>query len=305
MKRIKYKLVLALLLCSVVAFSQTRTQKASDKFYVDKDVIVVINASYSDITVEHWDKNEVLVETVLAIDGVTVEDAKGYFSEWKVEALGNRTKVVVTSQPDYDLAFGDIDMDIDMNFVMDFDMDFEPVLAYALDFDSVSFPSPPVMPIHLEKHINLIQWDQDAYNKDKEKYLAEFERQQEAWAEEIEKNFEPQMEAYEIEMEKWEKEFAEKYEPQMKAYEEEMEKWAEDFEKNIEPQLKEHKKMMEAKEKKIKLKMKKVEKEIEVKHEKSLKMKKKILIKIPKNGKVEVNTRHGSIVLPDGIKKTS
>ena len=306
----KYSLIIAFLLSVTGVFSQTRTQKASEKFYVNNDVIVEINASYSDVTVEHWTKNEVLVESILTIDGVTVAEANEYFDGWKIEALGNKTKVVLTSRPVFHLGYGDFDMDfdIDIDSDFDFDFDFEPVLAYALNFDSVSFPSPPVMPIHLQKHLHEIEWDQKAYEKDKEKYLKEFEKQQQAWAEEIEKNFEPQMKAFEKEMEEWEKEFEEKYEPQMEAYEKEMEKWAENFEKNIEPQLKKHEAMMEEKGKVMEKKMEKMEKkmeaaerEMEAKHKKSLKMKKKILIKIPKNAKVKVNTDHGSITLPDDV----
>ena len=316
MKVIKHNLIGAFLLCATLVFAQSRTQKSTESFNVNSDVIVEINATDTDIIVEHWNKNEVSVATVLEIDGVTVEESKEYFDGWNVEALGNSAKVVINSRPDfhdYNFQF-DFDMpDIDFDFP-DIDFDFEPVIAYGFKFDSVSFPTPPELPTIIIKHLNKIEWDQKAYEKDKEKYLAEFEKQQEEWAKEIEEKYEPMMKEYEKEMEKWEKEFEEKYEPQMKEYEEEMEKWQKDFEKNIEPKLKAHEKKMaelekdfekniEPKLKEQEKKMAKLEKELEAKHKKSMKMKKKITIKIPKDAKVKVNTHNGSIKLPKGVKR--
>jgi hypothetical protein len=301
MKVIKYNLLGVLLLFVTVAFSQKRTQKSSELFKVNNNVIVEIKANYSDVTVEYWTKNEVLVETVLEINDVTVEEAKEYFDGWKVEALGNKNKVVVTSRPNF--SHGDFDFDFNFNTDFEFDFNFEPVIAYGLEFDSVSFPSPPEMPKIVLKHLNKIKWDQKAYNKDKEKYLKKFEQQQRVWAEEFEKNFEPQLEDFEKKMEKWKEEFAEKYEPQMDAYEKEMEVWEENFEKNIEPQLKKYEEKMALKEKDLEVKLKKMEMEMEKKRAKSMKMKKKILIKIPKNARVREHTYKSSIVLPDDVKK--
>lgn len=319
MKTIKHNILGVLLLSVSVVFAQVKTQKSTESFNVNSDVIVEINAHDSDVVVEHWNKNEVSVSTILEIDGVTVEESNEIFDAWDVEALGNSSKVVINSKPnfkDFDFDFPDMDFEMpDIDFAFpDIDFDFEPVIAYSLQFDSVNLPTQPQMPKIVISHLNKIEWDQKAYEKDKEKYLAEFEKQQEEWAKEFEEKFEPQMEKYEAEMEKWEKEFEEKYEPQMEKYEKEMEKWAEDFEKNIEPQLKKHEEKMakwekdfekniEPKLKAQEKKMKKLEEEIEAKHKKSMKLKKKITIKIPKDARVKVNTHDGSIKLPKGVKR--
>ena len=318
MKTMKHKLLGALLLCATVAFSQSRTQKSTESFKVNSDVIVEINTQQSDVVVEYWNKNEVLVETVLTIDGVTVDEAKEYFDSWKVEALGNSGKVIITSRPsfhDVDFNFNFSEMNFDFPEIdfpeIDFpNINFEPVIAFALKFDSVSFPSPPEMPNIMIKHLKSVEWDQKAYEKDKEKYLKIFEQQMEVFEKEMEESFKPQMKKYEKKMEKWEKEFTEKYEPQMKEYEKEMKKW----EKEMEPKLKAHEKEMEKWqiefekniEPKLKLhekEMKKMEKEIEAKHKKVMKMKKKITVKLPKNARVKLNTHEGSIKLPKDIKK--
>ncbi|MFK5879259.1 MAG: hypothetical protein QM478_07155 [Flavobacteriaceae bacterium] len=295
MKTIKHNLLAVLLLSVSVVFAQVKTQKSTESFNVKSDVIVEINAHDSDIIVEHWNKNQVLVETVLSIDGVTVEESKEFFDGWNVEALGNSTRVVINSRPDFHYAFAanfDFEMP-NMDFEMpDIDFDFEPVIAYGFNFDSVSFPTPPKMPTIVIEHLNKIEWDQKAYEKNKKKYLEKFEAQQEAWAKEFEEKFEPQMEKYEAEMEKWAEDFEKNIEPQLKKHEAKMEKWEKEFEKNIEPKLKAQEKKME-----------KLEEEIEAKLEKSMKMKKKITIKIPKDARVKVNTHDGSIKLPKGVKR--
>ncbi len=301
MKVIKYNLLGVLLVFVTVAFSQKRIQKSSELFNVNNDVIVEIKANYSDITVEFWNKNQVLVETVLEINGVTVEEAKEYFGSWKIEALGNKSKVVITSRPNFN--HEDFDFNFDFNSDFEFDFNFEPVIAYGLKFDSVSFPIPPEMPTIAFEYLNKIKWDQKAYKKNKEKYLKEFEKQQQAWAEEFKKNFEPQLEDFEKKMEKWREDFSKKYEPQMKAYEQEMKVWEENFEKNIEPQLKNYEEKMAAKEEEMEEKLKEMEKEMEKKHTKSLKMKKIIIIKIPKNARIKEHTYKSSITLPNDVKK--
>ncbi|MDT0552343.1 hypothetical protein [Urechidicola vernalis] len=305
MKATKHNLFIALLLCATVGFSQTRTKKITEAFKVKDDVIVEINAHDSDIKVEHWDRNEVHVEAILSIDGVSEEEADEYFDSWEIEALGNSNKVIIYSKPDFngiafDMDFGDFDIDIPE---MNFEFDFEPVIAYALKFDSLNYPAPPEMPAVAMEVLKKIEWDQKAYEKDKEGYLKKWEKEQEKWEKEIEEKYEPMMEQYEKEMEKWAEEFEKKYEPKMKEYEAEMEKWEKDFEERIEPKLKKFEEEMEVKEKKIEKQAKELEKQIEAKQAKMDKMKKKITIKIPKGAKVDVDTKEGKIILPNNVKK--
>jgi len=306
MKTIKHNLFGIILLCASMVYSQTKTQKYSESFDTKKDVIVEIDVSNSDVVVEYWNKNEVLVETILSIAGVTDNEADDIFNSWEIEALGNSSKVVISSKPSLnfdDMNFSEMAFVIsDMNF-SDFNFDFEPLVAYSLNFDSVSFPTPPEMPAVAIKVLRNIEWDQEAYEKDKEKYLKEFEKQHEAWSNEIEEKYEPLMEQYEEEMEKWSEEFAKKYEPKMKEYEKEMEKWQKDYEKKLAPQLKKLEEKMAVQEKEIEAKMKKIEVKFEAKHENLLKMKKRIMIKIPKDARVKVRNFESTVDLPKGVKR--
>lgn len=294
MKILKHNLIVALLLVTATLFSQNRKQNFTESFVVKSNVVVEINTSNTEVTVEHWNKNEVFVEAVIEVEGVTVEESRSLFDSWDIEALGNSSKVVITSHPKFTKGEFHFEHDFDFNF----DFDFEPVIAYSYHFNSDSFPSPPEMPKVVIDKLHNMEWDQKAYEKDKDGYLKQWEKDQEKWAKEIEKKFEPMMEEYEKEMEKWEEEFSKKYEPKMKEYEEKMEKW----EKEMEPKLKAQEKKLAKMEKEIVVKVERIEREIERQQENSKKVKTSIIIKIPKNARVDVDSHKGKIHLPDNVK---
>lgn len=302
MKTIKHNILGVLLILVTTIFAQTKTKTHIESFIkVNKDVIVEIDVRNTDVIVEYWNKKEVRVESVLEIDGATKEGSEDYFKGWKIEAIGNSSKVVVTSKENFyfeGLSFPELSI-----IMSDVKFDFEPIVAYSLSFDSVSFPSPPEIPKVAVKILKKFEWDQEAYEQDSEKYLKEFEKQQKAWANEIEEKYEPMMENYEKRMEEWSVEFSEKFEPKMKEYEKEMEKWEKDFEEKLAPQLKKLEEKMAIQEKEIEAKMRKIEVKFEEKHENMLKMKKKITIKIPKGARVKVKNFESTINLPKGVKK--
>ncbi len=305
MKTIKHNLLWALLLCATVAFGQKQEQKYSENFKVNKDVVIELTTSFTDVIIEEWDKNEVSISGVLEVDGVTKEEASEYFEGWNMESLGNKTKVVITSQPNgqHHYAFMN-DFDFDFDFGDSFDFDFEPMIHIAnipnimLDSSLMNFPD---MPLPVIDHIAEIEFDNEAYEKDGEKYMKEFENQMETWAKEFEEKFEPQMEAYEKKMEAWAEKYEKSIEPQMEEFENKMEIWEKEFEEKFEPQMKEYEKKMENHAKKMEEQAKKMEKKIEEKYAKSMKMKKRIVIKIPKGAVVKLNVHHGTLDIPDSV----
>lgn len=296
MKILKPSLIIVLLLVTATLFSQNRKRNFTESFTVKSDVIIEINTSNTEVTVEHWNKNEVLVEVVVEVEGLSVEESKALFDSWEIEALGNSSKVVITSHPKF--PNGEMKFSHDFDFNFDLEFDFEPVIAYSYHFNSDSFPSPPEMPKVVIDKLHNMEWDQKAYEKDKDGYLKQWEKDQEKWAKEIEEKFEPMMEEYEKEMEKWEVEFSKKYEPKMEEYEKEMEKW----EIEMESKLKIQEEKLEKMERKIVIKVEKIEKEIERQHKNAEKVKTKILIKIPKNARVDVDSHKGKIHLPNNVK---
>ena len=310
MKQNKHKIFWSILLITTVVFGQQQSKKQSESFNVNNDVLVEINTRHSDVMVETWNRNKVDIQGIWEIDGMTKEEADQYFKDWKFEALGNKNKVIITSKSSnnnhyHSDVFDDFDFEFDLESISHlgemFNGDYFSELSSMPPMPAV-IPLPPMsplppMPAPFIEHFKQLEFDYEAYQKDKEGYMKKFEKQQLDWEKEYEEKLEPKMRAYEKQIEEWEK----KMEPQMKAYEEKMKQW----EKEVEPKMKEYEKKMEKK-------LKVIEKEMEEKYalkikEKESKMskykiKKKLLIKVPKEATLQVDSRYGKITLPDHIK---
>jgi len=318
MKVNKHNLIWSILFCTTVVFGQKQVKNINESFEVNKNVLVEINASHSDVTVETWNKNKVSIQGNWEIEGLTKEQADKFFKNWKFEALGNKDKVVITSKSSknhyysHSVVFDDMDFDFDFDSISYvggvFDGDFYSELPPMPPLPVMS-PMPPVSPLPLLPapvvgHLKELEFDYEAYQKDKDGYMKKFEKRQQAWEKEFEEKFEPQMKAYEKQMEDWEK----KMEPQMKAYEEKMKEW----EKEYAPKMKAYEKRMEVRAKKMEIKLQKMEKEMEVKYAKKMKekgayipknkTKKKLIIKVPTGAILKIDSRYGKITLPEGIK---
>jgi len=312
-----YNFIWSILLCTTVVFGQKQTRNINESFKVNKDVLVEIDARHSDVTVETWNKNMVTIQGVWEIEGMTKEEASQYFKGWKFEALGNNNKVVIKSNSSsnyYSHSYVFDDMDFDFDFDIEsithigemFQGDYYSKLPSMPPMPAMS-PMPPLPPFKVPAlgHLPKLEFDYEAYLRDKEGYMKKFEKRQQVWEKEFEEKIEPQMKAYEKKMEEWEK----KMEPQMKAYEEKMKQW----EKEYAPQMKAYEKKMEVRAKKMEKRLQKMEKEMEVKYAKKMKdkgtkiskkykIKKRLLIKVPKGATLKVNAHYGKIILPNNIK---
>lgn len=79
-------------------FAQKTSKKYSERFNTDKDVEVQINASNTEIDVSTWNKNEVLVEAYIDIEGISKEKAGEYLKKYQFEALGNKKTVKINAR---------------------------------------------------------------------------------------------------------------------------------------------------------------------------------------------------------------
>jgi hypothetical protein len=314
MKKYKFNLVWAILLCTAVVYGQKQTKRISENFKVNKDVLVEINARQSNVTVEIWNKNEVSISGTWEVEGMTKEEADKYFEDWNFEALGNKDKVVINSGSSshyyaHSIVFDDMDFDFDIESITHigemFDGDFFsdlPPMPPIPELASISVAPPlsplPAFPAPAIHELTEIDFDYEAYQKDKVGYMNEFEKRQKAWEKEFKEKFEPQMREYEEKIKQWEKEYG----PQMKAYEEKMKEW----EIEVAPQI-------EVYEIRIEKKIKKLEKEMSEKYAQKMKnkdvilskkfdVKMNLIIKVPKGAILKVNSHHGKIALPDNIK---
>lgn len=132
MKVLKYKILAILLLVGISLQAQTYDRKINEKFKVNSDATLEINANQTDVIVETWNKNEISIEAVMEVEGASKEEANKILSKWKFEALGNKSIVKVMSNSE------------SMNFDFDFpEMDFD---IPEIDFIMPELPKIPVLP---------------------------------------------------------------------------------------------------------------------------------------------------------------
>ena len=123
MRTIRFKII-ALLLCigACTMNAQKLEKKHSEKFTVNKDVTIDINTRYTDIEIETWDRNEVVIDAYIELeDGTTQKAIDDYLKRWDFEALGNKSSININSKssglidihsfnfdsPDYDIIYHD------------------------------------------------------------------------------------------------------------------------------------------------------------------------------------------------------
>lgn len=279
--------LLVLLVFSVTVAAQKQSKKYSEKFTVNPDATVEINTSYTDIEFETWNKNTVEVEGYIEVEGVTKEEAEKYFKGWNFEALGNSSKVTISTKPN---VFFHKDMVVmpgnDLHFE-DFDIRIEEAIQPMI-VELKKMPPLPPMP-----RINEFNFDFEAYKKDGDKYL-------EKWKKEFDKSFDKE---YKQKLEAWRKE-VEKNREEIEKFKvkvhEQNKKISENFKKNKE-EIIIRKKEAEARAAKLKKEKKNVF-WFSSDTDKKVKIKKVIKIKMPKGIKLKLNVRHGEVKLAENIK---
>ncbi|MFK5981943.1 MAG: hypothetical protein QM499_03430 [Flavobacteriaceae bacterium] len=276
--------VIMLLLTSAIFYGQS---ESVETFNASEDMTVEVNSAYTNIIFKTWNKNKVEITAFIDDDSLTEAEKQEYFDAWKFNVLGNSKKVVITSNSSsmstYDYANNFDDININMDFL-------GPLL------ESIEVPDMSNMTGIIMESVGKIDFDYEAFQENEEEYMKEFEQQ-------MESNFGPEFEA---KMEAWgeqfgkdmEKNFGPEFEAKMEAwgekFGEDMEAWGENFAR----QFDENSEELEAHTKELEIMAEKMGKEHEAmnaKYHQLQKVKKTIIIKMPKNTKTDVNVRHGEL----------
>jgi hypothetical protein len=282
---------------------ETKTYR--ENFNVNPDVVVALNTSYADIEFETWNRNEVLVEATVELEGASAEEAAAFFGREGVEILGNSSEVQVRTRAErWEFHF---DQDMDFNFE-DFDVvmpeipDVAPLVKEIMVQipEMVTMPPMPPMPPMPKKG-----FDYEAYKKDGDKYMKK-------WQKEFEKEFD---EEYREQFEAWGREMearAEEMEARMEENEALREEMREVREKQREEMAKQREEMRgqmaEARQqaRKAREEMRK-SKVFYMRGEggnRNFTIKKTIKIKMPKGARLQLNVRHGEVKLADNALNT-
>ena len=319
MKTYKHNFLAFILLFTTVLFAQKHDKKVSESFKVNNDVFVDITTRYADVTIETWSKNVVSIEGSWEVEGLNKEDSNKLFENVDFEASGNKEKVIIRAKSNNNFSLFEREFEeIDFNFNFDYSIvNIGDVFIHDFHFEIPEIPEVPEMPDIPEmpeiviSHLSKIEFDHKAYEKDKEGYMQRFKKEQEKWEKEMEEKIEPQMKEYEKKIKLWEKENG----PRMKQIEVEVATWEKEnipkikaFEKKMATWEKENATKVKAFEEKMEKMEKKMEEKysalIEMKHKNAkgvTKIKKRLLIKIPKNAKVKLDVRYGSFSAPDDL----
>lgn len=307
---------LALIVVSVETYGQKQTKVYKEKFNVGNESVLELNTSYADIEFETWDKNEVQIDAIVEIEGISSEEAENYFKANPIKIVGNSTNIEVSTQGGFSWISGGHptnmeDFHIEIPEIPEMDFFFgAPPIPELPEFPEMA-PMPPIPPVAAKS----FEFDYEAYEKDGEKYLKK-------WKKDFDKDFN---EGFKKEMEAWSNEMKARSqeiklrrdqmgEEHKRAMEDRQEAMKDRQEAMVEHQIKIQKKL----ENKVK---NQVGKQIIIERESSsdsdtpnifywssdgkesnLKVKKSIRIKMPKSTKLKMNVRHGEVKLAENTK---
>lgn len=164
MKTYIYNLTIFFLLFTIVVNAQTFDKKIEEKFKVNPEVELIINAAYTDVEIETWNKNEVSVEAIMEVSGVEKGQATKLLKNWEFEALANKNKVKIKSTSN------NMDFNFNNNFI------FPEVEMPKTNFflQNIEFPEMPEMPEMPE--FPEIEFDYEAFQKDS-LYLKKYKKE--------------------------------------------------------------------------------------------------------------------------------
>ncbi|MEM7379921.1 MAG: DUF4097 family beta strand repeat-containing protein [Bacteroidota bacterium] len=302
-----------LLLLSVGVYGQKQTKTYKESFKVGKDAVIDINTSYADIEFETWDKDEVVIEATVELDGASEEEAEDYFEEAAVEIKGNSREIEISTNNArswaYKTDFEGFDLD---NFVIEIPElpELEPLF---LDLEIPDLPEVMEMP-----PIPFTNFDYNAYKEEGEEYL-------EKWQKEFSEQFD---EDYRDRLEQWAERMKERAEVLQERREEREERRKELIEQRNElrdrareerDRAREERDRVREERNRIRQEERRLRQNIIISQdydddgpnvfyrwsdgaERKYKVKKKIKIKMPKSARLKMNVRHGEVKLAENTR---
>lgn len=222
--------ILTLCLITTIGFAQKKQSKTSQTIKVNKDVVVDLNTNYVEIEIETWNKDVVEVEAYVESTKLSDAELKKSLKAWNLNVDASMDNVIISSEGGRRPAlfaegsYDDILKDLEFSLA---DIPEMPALKNLPEMLSLAempnMPELPEMPEfpelpELPEGVNTIKFDYDKYQKDGEKYLAE-------WSKKYEKEGGKELQKR---MEEWAKKFADS------GYEEKMAKWGEEYGKRFE-----------------------------------------------------------------------
>lgn len=298
-----YKTVIpfVVLLGTTSIFAQKYDRKYTEKFSVDKDVEIAINASNTEISVTNWDKNEVEITAFIEIEGISKEAAEKYFKNWNFEALGNKSKVKITTQTNNRFSFNN-----DVVFLDNSNFNFPNV--FKLDSTFMDKIVMPKVDFDFKMNNDFIFWDEPSFDKLVEKngkYSFHFKDDENDIKIQSKEDWEKFKKSKDYK--KWKEKMEKDREKMRNEFEVSREKMKKEMEKNRIYIQKIDKEKMQQQLEKARQELAKVKMQFSADSDnlmidgKKVKVTKKIEIKAPKGATFDLNTRHCKVKLPNTV----
>ncbi|MDP5092505.1 MAG: hypothetical protein NWQ17_04310 [Polaribacter sp.] len=298
-----YKTVIpfVVMLATTSIFAQKYDRKYTEKFSVDKDVEIAINASNTEISVSNWDKNEVEITAYIEIEGISKEAAEKYFKNWNFEALGNKSKVKITTQTNNRFPFNN-----DVVFLDNSNFNFPNVF----ELDS-TFMDKMIMPkVDFDFNLNndFMFWDAPSFENligKNGKYTFHFKDDENDIKIESKEDWEKFKKSKDYK--KWKEKMEKDREKMRNEFEASREKMKREMEKNKIYIQKIDKEKLQQQLEKARQELAKVKMHFSTESDnvmidgKKVKITKKIEIKAPKGATFDLNTRHCKVKLPSTV----
>ena len=327
-KQIAFKLLsltFLLAVSQIVAQSQKKTY--NETFNVDQNTVLTINTSHTDIEFDTWNKNQVVVEAVIELEGATEEEATRFFENNPVKILGNSSEIEISTRnanswvtqipgvagytDEMVIAIPDVEP-----FFMDIQIPDLPDMPVVVEI-------PPIPPIPALPPTNFGEFDYEEYQERGEAYLEEWSEQfKEAFDEDWQEQMKEWGEKYKANMEEYEK-IREEHrlerdairEEHLKEREEmrmEMQELREEAREERERAREEQQRVMEEQREVRRNVIRATDIDVDVApkiyyyssdgESRKYKVKRRIKIKMPKSVKLNMNVRHGEVKLAENTR---
>lgn len=318
---IKPLVIAALFLFQVSVNAQTEVDKLTESFNVDEDVFIDLNTKRTHVVFETWNRDEVEVEAKVSSDEFSKEELQKIAELWRLEVLGNSGKISIISNGSDAGVGGFAEMG---NAISAVNREMIAPLMQNMVGPMLQKMSNHPLPPEFAEGLSSLKFDYEAYQDEGEAYVERYEKQVE---QKFGKNFEVAMEEWGKNFEKDAAVWAEQLERKMEQMErsgelkkreqeieKQMEEWGERFGKQVEAWAQQFggengnmtKTVTTTPNGKV-VSMQYSSRgngnpmSMPLMRRAEEKVKRILVIKMPKNAKVHFNVRHGDLTLEDDV----
>ena len=166
-QRYKKLVLIAFVVICTKLFSQ---EKYQESFLVKEDVLIQLDAKYTNVIVETWNKNNVSITGEITNKNLSKEEKERLQKEWNITANGNSSAIQINSNSDRIKEHESIDIDIEdeISFI-------EPMIENIVEPIIENLAQSPLSE-DFSENMSDLNFDYEAYKKNPEGYMKEWEK---------------------------------------------------------------------------------------------------------------------------------